>query len=397
MITAYELIYLRWSITHQFFKKSYNPNFQPNLPLFRVFLQPVIAFFKLHIIEPSPTQNIIISGGYAPFLGTGGEISQWTLAIDRKPDKDKPKEVGRIDIPVDEFYKAADQEVASLNLPNLERLSHLFVRGFELEVDGKILANLKTPPVNILPENEIWTLGQESLSNECRAYRLYRYVDNERDQVLSYFLRFYNVGSITFVESSTHILPCIDRRRYSLTSVLEDSKVCRFIKMLFIAIVLSFIPFAYALVGIMYLSIFTSAVVKWWLKNRKQSQTANWQEEYNYGHTQTFRESISARYYESYYGVQDLTMYWKSLQEAILSGIIELLKQYDVDTSQFEKVASNIINTGIMVSGGNFSANQVAAGMGANAVMSNNSQQKTNPLEQVKSVATQVTANHNSN
>lgn len=397
VITAYELFYLRWAIARKFLKQSYNPNFQLNLPLLPEFLQPLVKFFKRHIIEPEPAQNVIISGRYVPFLGAGGQISRWTLAIDRKPTKDRSQETTRIDIPVEEFYRVTDREVAVLNLPNLEQLSRLFVEGFELKVDGKILTSPKAPVVNVMPEDLIWVLGQGSLSEERRTYRLYRYIDNERDQVLSYFLRFYNVGSITFVESSTHILPSIDRRRFSLTPVLQDSKASRFIKMLFIALLLFSIPGAYALVGVVYLSIFAWKIISWRLENAKQLRAANWHEEYNYGHIQTFRESISTRNYESYYGVQDLTMYWKSIEQAVLSGTIALLKQYGVDTSQFEEIASNIINTGIMVSGGNFSAAQVAAGMGATAVTNNNSQQQTNPMQQVKTVASNLSSIPKSN
>ncbi|UBF24399.1 hypothetical protein K9N68_22210 [Kovacikia minuta CCNUW1] len=388
LMVAYELLYLRWSIARKFLRQFYNPDFQPNLPLFQLFLHPLVTFFKRHIIQPEPNQNVITFGRYQPFLGSGGQISQWTLAIDHKPAEEHPQTNTRIAIPVEAFYKAADQEIATLNLPYLEQFSHLLVDGFEMEVDGQILINPKTPPKTTLPEDIIWTLGHDDLRSRYRTYRLYRYTDTERDQVLSYFLRFYNIGSMTFVESSTHILPCIDRQRFSLTPLLKDSKISRLIKTLAIALLL-FITTTYAFVALAYLGIFAWKVANWWLDDARRSQEAKWHEEYNYGHIRTFRESIAARNYESYYGVQDLTMYWKSIQQAVLDSMVQLLKQHGVDTSQFEQAASTIINTGIMVSGGNFSANQVAAGMGATTAMNSQPQAQTDPLKQVKVAVSQ--------
>ncbi len=392
LLTAYELFYLRWAIARRFLKKFYDPNFQPELPLYQEFLRPLVAFFKRHILEPEPNQNIITFGRYQPFLGAGGQISQWTQAIDRKPAENQPDGTARINIPVQEFYEAVDQELKTLDLPNLEILSRLFVDGFEMNVDGKLLPSLKASPETILPEEDAWSLGQGSLGNEYRLYRLYKYTDTDRDQVLSYFLRFYNLGSITFVEVSAHILPCIDRQRFSLTPVLKDSKTSRFLKMLGIAFLLLFIPLpgGYIVISLVHLVIFAQNIIAWWLNDSKQSRAANWQEEYNHGLIRTFRESIAARNYESYYGVQDLTMYWKSIQQAVLDGIVKLLKQYEVDTSQFEQVANNIVNNGVMVSGGNFSENQFAVGSRASATSNKNS-----IVQQAKATARRVMSSPN--
>lgn len=364
LLTATELVFLRWSIAKGFLKQFYKSDFQITLPAFSLFLKPVAALFHAQLIQPDPLQNVITFGRYQPFLGAGAQISKWTIAIDRKPAPDQPPGTSRIDIPIEAFYQSVDQEVAALKLPYLKGFARLFVDGFELNVDGKILNDTKAQPESILPESEIWSFGQEDLGSNRRTYRLYRYTDTERDQVLSYFLRFYNVGSVTFVESSAHILPCIDRRRFSLTPVLKDSSFSRLCKTIALALLFAFSS-TYILVALGYLGIFAWKLISGWLDDNKQSREANWNEEYNYGHTQTFRESIAAKHYESYYGVQDLTLYWKAIENAILDSTIKLLKQNGVDTSQFEQASSTIVNSGIMVSGGNFSANQVAAGQGA--------------------------------
>jgi hypothetical protein len=377
LLIASELVYLRWSIARGFLKQFYNADFQITLPAFSIFHQPVAALLRSQLIQSEPLQNVITFGRYQPFLGAGGQISKWTIAIDRKPAEHQSPEPSRIDIPVKAFYQATDQEVTALKLPYLKGFAWLFVDGFELDVDGKILTDMKAQPESILSEPEIWSIGQGDLRSNRRTYRLYRYTDTERDQVLSYFLRFDNVGSVTFIESSAHILPCIDRRRFSLTPVLKDSKISRLCKTIALALLFTFSS-AYVFVALGYLGIFAWKLLSWRFDDNKQSREANWNEEYNYGHVQTFRESIAAKNYESYYGVQDLTLYWKAIENAILDSTIKLLKQRGVDTSQFEQASSTIVNSGIMVSGGNFSATQVAAGQGAQAV--NNSINKLSGL-----------------
>ena len=130
----------------------------------------------------------------------------------------------------------------------------------------------------------------------------------------------------------------------------------------------------YFILALGYFTIFSFTMLSWWRKGAKQLRACNAQEDYNYGITQTFRESIASKTSESYYGVQDLTMYWKSIEQAILDGTIRILKHHGVNTSQFEQVATTITNTGIMVSGGNFSAQQIAAGTGASNVINKTSQ-----------------------
>ncbi|NEO57043.1 MAG: hypothetical protein F6K54_30630 [Okeania sp. SIO3B5] len=388
-IVAYELVYLRWSIPRRFLRRYYKPN--PSIGGINLLTRPIFRFLKQqHIIQPNPSQNVITFAKY-PFLGAGKKISEWTIAIDRKPSKNEAEKSQssqeRIQIPVNEFYSAADSEVAKLQLSDVQQLSLLFVDGFELNADGQILNKTQLSPESNLPEEQVWSLGEGNLSEERRAYRVYRYSNTERDQRLSYFLRFYNLGSITFVETSTHILFGIDRQRFSLTSTLKEGKFSRIVKTVLVTFLLFLIGAfttyylgGYALVGLLYLVVFVSQLLTWRSEDKRTRIEAKFQEEYNYGLFQTFRESISDQFYDSYYGIQDLIMYWKSIDQAVLASIIEMLKGHGVDTSQFQEMATNIINQGVMVSGGNFTANQVTAGANSTSIMSNNSRAIANPV-----------------
>lgn len=358
-ITAYELIYWRWSNARRFLKRFYNPNFHIKQ------LAPLTSFLKQRIIEPEANQNVVTFGGFRPFLGAGEQVSGWTLAIERK-STDNPDR--HIDIPVQEFYQAIDASVDKRQLPHLQQLSQLFVSGHELETDSHILTQREAKPIATLPENEIWTLGQGDLESDRRAYRVYRYADTTRDLVLSYFVRFYNIGSITFVEGTPYTLTSLDRQRFSLISTLNDTTLSRAIKTLIVGAIL--FPFSiYVMLAFWRLAFYAWRIISWWRHDQGQKKTAQWGEEYNYGLLQTFRESVAAPLYQNYYGIQDLTLYWKALDEAVFTGVVDLLKEKGVDASQFEEATNVITNNGIMMNGGEFTAAQVAAGHGASPIM----------------------------
>lgn len=361
LAVAYEKVYLRWSIPRKFLRKNYRKNTNISIlePLDSKIVKPLSKTLKNRVLLSSSrkSQNVITFGGFRPFLGAGEKVAGWSLSIPRTSMDGHTT----VNIPLYDFYKVVEDEVEGKNLPNIQKTSKLYVNGLELEVDGQILKSVASRPVAKLPENQIWALAQSNKLNNKRVYRIYRYYDRERDMMLSYFLRFYNVGSVTFAEGVTYTLPSIDRDRFSLTPLLNDSKTSRVIKTLILAAIL--FPFnIYTLIALWHLIVYLFNVVLWWANDVKQLRAAKAQEEYNYGLTETFRESVAAPIYQNYYGIQDLTMYWQTLDRAIIKGILDLLRQNNVDTSAFEDSTKNIINNGVMMNGGEFTASQVAVG-----------------------------------
>jgi hypothetical protein len=384
---AYEKVYLRWAISSKFLKKNYQPNLDIKV------VEPIVDFFK-RCVESSRNngeQNVITFGGFRPFLGAGERVTGWSLSIPRASVDDGAV----VDIPVADFYSAVDTEVASKSLPYLQQLSRLYVNGLELDVDGQILRTPTSRPTATLPQNQIWSVGQSSFVDEKRAYRVYRYFDKKRDVMLSYFLHFNNIGNSTFVEGVVYTLPSIDRQRFSLSPLLKDSKLSRLIKTFIVAVVLFLVPFSYLLFAVWHFMIFLWNIFSWWLNDMRRLRAVRAQEEYNYGLCQTFRESIAATTYQNYYGIQDLTMYWQTLDRAIINGMLSLLKQKGVDTSMFEETTQRIVNHGVLMNGGEFTASQVAVGQRSVSVMSVDQAAPSRRLTHaLQSIRNQVTSGH---
>ncbi|NEQ96801.1 MAG: hypothetical protein F6K30_08770 [Cyanothece sp. SIO2G6] len=401
---VFEIIYLRWYNARRFLRK--NRKLSTRIRFFKL----IVSYFKQRIFQSDPLQNVVTFGGLKPFLGAGEQIpgSSWTLPINRN---------NSIHIDSKDFYQAVDSEIARLDLPHLYKYSRLLIDGFELKADNKFLINKSSRPATLSFDDPLLLPEQSESASRIRAYRVYQYIDTERDYILSHFLRFHNAGSITFVESSAHILPGIDRQRYSLTSTLNDTHFSRLLKTLvitfaFFSAPLPFFPL-YLWFALWHIGMFIYNIILWEFNDIKQRQAVELEEEYNYGIPKTFREEIAeqldlegkpqnpvlinlanpgfslfrflinliksiflllnrilsfnlildrerTRNFD-YYGAQDVFMYWKAIQEAIFRGTVELLKENGVDTAQFEQDAASIVNYGVMVTASTISNSTVAA------------------------------------
>ncbi|TRU47776.1 MAG: FHA domain-containing protein [Microcystis aeruginosa Ma_QC_Ch_20071001_S25] len=302
-LIAFESIYLRWFMARRFLRKKYEdtyyyPKWLPK------FFKNAVNLLKNSIVKTAQLQNIITFAGSNPFIGSGEIIpgSSWTVSITRNKKHQEKSEEGEnfeegetsqeyIEIAVDQFYQVTDREIDKLNLPNLEILSRLYIDGFELEPDGKLLMNTTSRPAVMFLDDPLLIKEQSNLASKKRAYRIYRYIDRERDYILSYFLRFYNAGKVTFVESSAYILTGIDRQRFSLSSLLEDDQLSRILKMLLGTIV--FASGIYLGLALWYVVVFSFYFFYWKSNDARQQRAAEFQEEYNYGLEQTFREFIA--------------------------------------------------------------------------------------------------------
>jgi hypothetical protein len=145
-------------------------------------------------------------------------------------------------------------------------------------MDGVVLHDYLTSPIKTLSEEDIWRIGQRDLTSGKRAYRMYRYVDIARDMVLSYFLRFYNVGSITFIEASAYTLTSVDRQRFSLSPYLKDNQAIRLLKTVLLTLLLSVFSL-YVLVAIYNVGKFVVNLYRWRSHDGRQRRVARSREE----------------------------------------------------------------------------------------------------------------------
>jgi hypothetical protein len=90
----------------------------------------------------------------------------------------------------------------------------------------------------------------------------------------------------------------------------------------------------------------------------------------NHGATTSLRELAQGTEYRRYFQRLDLEMTTKIVERQLLASIAQFLREHRVDTSELEERQTAILNYGLIVSGGNLTAESVAVGQGAQSLVS---------------------------
>jgi len=91
---------------------------------------------------------------------------------------------------------------------------------------------------------------------------------------------------------------------------------------------------------------------------------------YNYGAQSSLRYAFSSDSFLHYFQKLDGEFYTKVLEHQVLDGIIDFLDMHNIDTSEIRERRTTILNSGVIVQGGDIKAESLAVGSGAMAVKS---------------------------
>jgi hypothetical protein len=105
-------------------------------------------------------------------------------------------------------------------------------------------------------------------------------------------------------------------------------------------------------------------------KERQRRRTIDENPEFDFGAGQGFRSALSSGEFAHYFQKADGDFYSKMLERAILDRIIAFLNEHQVDTSELKERQTMILNSGIIVQGGDLRAESLAVGTGAQAMKS---------------------------
>jgi hypothetical protein len=89
---------------------------------------------------------------------------------------------------------------------------------------------------------------------------------------------------------------------------------------------------------------------------------------FNYGAESSLRNTFSSDSFSHYFQKLDGDFYTKVLEHQILDGIVEFLDEHNIDTSEIRERRTTILNSGVIVQGGDVKAESLAVGAGATAV-----------------------------
>jgi hypothetical protein len=88
---------------------------------------------------------------------------------------------------------------------------------------------------------------------------------------------------------------------------------------------------------------------------------------YNFGAPQSVRAQMMGDEFLHYFQKIDLQYYEKAVDRILLESLVDFLGDHGIDTADLKETQSAIVNSGVIVQGGDVTAQSLAVGEGARA------------------------------
>jgi hypothetical protein len=306
---------------------------------------------------PASDENLTISGGFTPFVGSGGLLDGWSFAINLA----KPENNAHATQPVSvaELYAETEQDLRGLHIDGLELKDELFVDGRDVREAGLFDLAHPAKPKTRLPSVEL-----ASSNPRIRHYRAVRIPIWGGQVVLSAFLKYTKVADMLFVETRIHVLTPL-AEKFAAYESLPLSASVRTVLADFGSSVLV------APVVLIDVLLRTAAFVAGGFidmlrgpESRSLKQIKN-DRRYNFGWPVSLRETWSSGAYERYFQMIDNDFQTKMIKETLLNSLIESLEARNICTKTLNEASTTIFNHGVMMTGGSLNARSMAVGKGA--------------------------------
>ena len=306
--------------------------------------------------------NVVISGGYGPFLGAGNEIDSWSFLVDLSEPENAARPVIEVEPKI--LHEKIRRRFGALALPGLTIFDKVFVHG----ADVNFLPHLRrlgryAKPIQLLNDDYIKSILGNTDERE-RHYRVIHIPVWNNQMALSMYYRFVRMKTNLFVEAQFFLLPPIREKFRKLAELPLVPSMSEYFNDFSRSLAWATVSWAGVLFrAAVYISGgFLSDVFK---QGRLQKEVESTRM-YNYGWKNSLREQWASDSYERYFQMMDRNFSQKTLTSEFLSCLQEHLKSCNVSVAQFQKASTKIINEGILISGGEVKADSLAIGRGAN-------------------------------
>lgn len=312
--------------------------------------------FNIHTdyqVKPDD-QNVIVYSGFSPFVGAGLPISSWFVTIDlTKPMKSDqlPKPITEIELLSEVSEAIGDLKIAQLRLKDL-----LFVSGTDLRNQQEILPNIfERPNINVDQRLIEQHIGKQNPM--IRHYRMIQVPVWQGQLVLSIYLRFVKEGENLIVESNAYLLPPLGLAYAEVDTFTPEIGLRTVIQMVFANLIAS---------------LFSWLVAVSWLLQEIDFEAIGMAEteiskirrnyRYDYGRWQSFRERWTDNQFYRYYQKLDQATSFSILSERVLDTLADALEARGISVKKLREQSETILNQGLIISGGNVNAENLAVG-----------------------------------
>jgi hypothetical protein len=310
---------------------------------------------------PARDENVTISGGFTPFVGSGGQFDGWSFTInlakaDNNAHATQP-------VSVAELYAETEHDLRGLHIDGLELKDEVFVDGRDVREAGLFDIAHPARPKTRLPSVEL-----ASSNPRIRHYRVARIPVWGGQVVLSAFLKYTKVADTLFVETRIHVLSPLAEKFAAYESLPLTASVRTVLADFGSSVAVAPAVLIELLFGV---AVFLSGGFIGMLRRPESRSLKQIKDDrrYNFGWPASLRETWSSGSYERYFQMVDNDFQTMMIKETLLNSLIESLEARNICTKTLNEASTKIFNHGVMMTGGSLNAQSMAVGKGAAATI----------------------------
>lgn len=320
---------------------------------------------RIEALRRSQSGNVTVYSGFMPFVGFGNDVDGWSFTVNIA--KGKEDAIGHPKRPrpfvVDELYDKVGGAIRSLRIERLWADSRLFINGKDARDIGWVLPDESGRPLtHAAPATVARYMRQPT--QQVRHYLAIQVLEWQGELMVSIFVRFAIVGANLFCEGRYLLLPPVKEAYRKIDELHPRPHLRSFGALLAKSVAYSvlLVPFAPLLLLIGLLRPLAT-----WHARRRDAQEVRTDPTFDFGTTASIREKAMSKNYQHYFQKLDKEMYLKFVQQQLLDSIVTFLDERNIDTSDLKERQTAIFNSGVMMSGGSISAENISVGFGAKA------------------------------
>ncbi|MDE3198534.1 MAG: hypothetical protein KGN84_19455, partial [Acidobacteriota bacterium] len=323
---------------------------------------------------PRADQNLIVYSGFSPFVGAGTNLGGWSFVVDiSRPSTTLGYTERPEPFTVDQLYDAIERRLEDAGLEGLALKDYFFVSGRDIRENREILPDLFGRPTQVLEAKHVmkYVTGSDS---HVRHYKWIRVHDWGQELIMSYMLRCSLHGSNLYVEITRFVLtPLADQ--YRRIDHLKEPGAVESIGALLVALIAG--PVRAVFTPLILLGRMNEAMGELFGgKEKARRKLIENNPQFDYGAGQGFRQALASSQFLHYFQKADGDFYTKMLDQTMLEGVVKFLDERGIDTSDIRERQTTILNSGIIVHGGDVSAESLAVGAGAQSVKTQTTEKK---------------------
>ncbi|HWS31156.1 MAG TPA: hypothetical protein VN408_00280 [Actinoplanes sp.] len=335
------------------------PTFQPNR-FDAAAAPPASPAEALTVAEVSRLAHgdVTVYRGFVPFAGAGLQGETWSFVTDISrgimgPDGPRTPRT----FTVESLYAEITKQVRDLGIPSLEVEDRIFLNGADAAAERWLFPGRSRRPETDAPDGKVEEV-MRSGAQRVRHYLTMRIVDWRGEMVVSMHLRFVISGNHLYTEASYCLVPPL-RESFRKVDGLSPAPDWRSAATVIGRSIVKTLP-ALALAPFRVITAMFSGLT--------DSDDDDRDPLVDHGANLSARElAMSTTKYLHYFQKVDHDMHTKLIEFRMLDALNVFLEDHGIDTERTRQQQVNIINSGVLMTGGVINTETMAVGARARA------------------------------